>query len=41
MQEKITQDEFEDYLRRMQASADAIPDIAEATSNGIIKIEMI
>ena len=31
-QEKITQDEFDDYLRRMQASADAIPDIAEATS---------
>ena len=24
--------EFDDYLRRMQASADAIPDIAEATS---------
>ena len=32
-QEKITQDEFDDYLRRMQASADAIPDIAEATSS--------
>ena len=31
-QEKITQDEVDDYLRRMQASADAIPDIAEATS---------
>ena len=32
-QGKITQKEFEDYLNRMQAAADAIPDIAEAASN--------
>ena len=32
-QGKITQKEFEDYLNRMQATADAIPDIAEAASN--------
>ena len=32
-QGKITQEEFEDYLNRMQAAADAIPDIAEAASN--------
>ena len=33
-QGKITQEEFEDYLNRMQAAADAIPDIAEAEATG-------